>query len=296
MVQSAADGAGWTLQGGIVYETLPDSGVFTCGGGPVAWTISDENQNIIVASAGWTCVKRWTQTVTETYTLSVSNSASVGSYGALIEEDGASYTEDYDDGQWDQSIAADTPSGAGWAVNGIGDYTKDEITRAETDEVIETLLARAAARIAATHRRNFLDYELPYDATVDIGDAGGSGTVYQLTHRLDPTSGRATTLVRIAYSSTTGGSADALDAPSPPDTSPSHGAPDTSTTLPTRIGSVTGVPPFDEDWEGYTGNVVLPDAGAEVYDNRFRVVTPDIEDESRDEVTAEAVAAYGVSL
>ena len=296
MIQSAADGAGWHLQGGIAFETFPDTGVYLCFGNNVAWAIDEAVQNQLCTSASWTCVKRWTQTVTETYTMTVENAGSQASYGIVTDEDGGTYTEDYDDAQFDLSIETLTPSEPGWTTDPIGDYVKDEITRTEANEAIETLLAVAATRIKQTHRRNFLEYEIAYDASLEIGAAVGAGTIYQLTHRLDPGSGRATTLVRVAYSAVTGGASDALTAPTPPDTSPTHAAPPVSTTLPTRIGCGPGTVAFDEEWEGYTGNYSLCTVGEETYPNRFRVVTPDIETEARDEVTAEATETYNVPI
>lgn len=296
MIQSAADGAGWRLQGGIAFETLPDTGVYICYGNPVAWSIEEAVQNQVCSGADWRCVKRWTQTVTETFTLTVENASSQAAFGILTQEDGGTYIEEYDDAQFDQSIETATPAGAGWATDAIGDYVKDEVTRADADNAIETLLAIAATRIKQTHRRNFLDYEIAYDSALEIGGAVGSAKIYQLTHRLDPNSGRATTLVRVAYSAVTGGTSDALDAPAPPDTAPTHAAPGSTTSLPTRIGCGSSTVPFDEEWEGYTGNYSLCTAGEEVYPNRFRVVTPDIEDEIRDEVTAETIVTYNVPI
>jgi len=296
MIQSAADGAGWRLQGGISFQTLPDTGVYTCFGNPVGWSIDEAVQNQVCSGASWTCVKRWTQTVTETYTLTVESSSSQGSYGILIQEDGGTYTEEYDDAQYDQSIETETPTDPGWSVDPIGDWTEDVIDRGASDNAIETMMAIAATRIRQTHRRNFLDYEIAFSPSLEIGDLVGSAKIYQLTHRLDPNSGRATSLVRVAYSTVTGGSSDVLDVPAPPDTDPTHTAPSSITNLPTRIGCGSGTVPFDEEWEGYTGNNSLCTAGEEVYPNRFRVKTPDIEDEVRDEVSAEVVAAYGVPI
>lgn len=296
MIQSAADGAGWKLRGGIAFETFPDTGVYTCFGNPVAWAVDEAVQNQLCTSASWTCVRRWTQTITETYTITVENGSSQAAYGVLIQEDGGTYTAEYDDAQFDQSIETIIPVGAGWSTDAIGDQVKDEIDRTESENAIETLLAVAATRIKQTHRRNFLDYEIAYNSGLEIGDAVGSGTLYQLTHRLDPGSGRATSLVRVAYSAVTGGGSDTLDAPMPPDTGPTHTAPAVSTTLLTRIGCGAGTVPFDEDWTGYTGNYSLCTAGQEVYPNRFRVVTPDIETESRDEVEAERTATYSVPI
>jgi len=76
-----------------------------------------------------------------------------------------------------------------------------------------------------------------------------------------------------------------------------HAAPSASTTLQTRIGGEVGAPPYDADWTGYTGNASIIAGGTETYPNRFRIVTPDIEDESRDEVTGAStgtVIAVGV--
>jgi hypothetical protein len=296
MVQSAADGAGWRLQGGIAFETFPDTGVYTCFGNPVAWAIDEAVQNQVCIAANWTCVKRWTQTITETYTLIVENTLSQTAYGILTQEDGATYTEEYDDAQYDQSIETSIPTGAGWSTDAIGDYVYDEIDRTESGNVIETTLAKSASRIAQTNRRSFLDYEIDYDSSLEIGDVVGAGKIYQLTHRLDPNSGRATSLVRVAYSPVTGGASDALTAPLPPDTGPTHTAPASITTLLTRIGCGPGTEPFDEEWTGYTGNNSLCTAGEEVYPNRFRVVTPDIEDEARDEVTAERIETYNAPI
>ena len=107
------------------------------------------------SSASWTCVKRWTQTVTETYTLIVENASSQAAYGVLTQEDGATYTEEYDDAQYDQSIETSIPTGTGWTTDAIGDYVYDEIDRTEADNVIETILAKSATRIAQTNRQKF---------------------------------------------------------------------------------------------------------------------------------------------
>jgi len=291
MIQSAADGAVWKIQGPISFTALPDSGVYACG----AWSITDEAQQMYAAAAGWTCVRRWTQTVTETYNLRVESPSSQARYGVIEQEDSGSYHEEYEDSAWDQDEGAETPSGGSWTVNALGDYYSDEITRADAQAAIETLCAIASTRIKETHRRNFVSFDVPLAAGLDVADTASvssdlisaSGKVVQFVHQIDPDAGRAVTTIKIACSRGGGGADETIEAPAAPDTQPTHAAPSASTSLPTRIGGNTGDPAYDEDWTGYTGNSTLLDAGAETYPNRFRVVTPDIEDASRDEVTAD---------
>jgi len=301
MIQSAAEGAVWQIQGPISFTALPDTGTYSCG----AWLISDEEQRSLASAAGWTAVRRWTQTVTETYNLRVESANSQTRYGLIAQEDSGSYHEEYEDSAWDQDTGAETPSGGTWSTNGIGDYYSDEITRADADSAIETLCKIASTRIKETHRRNFVTFDVPIETGMDIAGTASvsspvisaSGKIVQIVHQIDPTIGRAITSVKIACSRGGGGADDTISAPTPPDTSPQHAAPSSSTSLPTRIGGDTGDPAYDEDWTGYTGNRTLLDMGAETYPNRFRVVTPDIETESRDEVTASVAvgdATFGV--
>ena len=293
MIQSAAEGAIWKVQGQISFTALPDSGTYSCG----AWLIEDEAQRSLATAAGWTVVRRWTQTVTETYNLRVESTASQTRYGLIEQEDSGSYHEEYEDSAWDQDDGTDTPSGGGWLTNALGDYYSDEITRADANAAIECLGKIAATRIKETHRRNLVTFDIPCNTGLDVANTAAvtspvinaSGKIVQLVHQIDPNAGRAVTTVKIACSRGGGGADDTITAPSAPDTSPQHAPPAPSTSLPTRIGGDTGDPPYDADWVGYTGNRALPDQGAETYPNRFRLITPDIEAESRDEVTGEVL-------
>jgi hypothetical protein len=321
MIQSAAEGAVWLIQKNwISFDALPDTGLYDCG----AFAISDEAQQAIATTAGWTAVRRWSQTVTETYLITVQAAASISGYGEQLKEDGATYSEEYSDDAWDQDNGTETPSGGNWAADALGDMASDEITRADADAVIECKIAQAATRIIQTHRRSSVTYTIPCDASVDL-----DGSIMQFTHSIDPGAGRATTTIK--KSKAGAGSLPTIEAPAVQDTAPTHFPPSSSTSLPTRIGGEAGAPAYDTDWEGYTGNVsniegtpsgsctecdggwrsgngdceyptlaacmsshpsnedrVGYGEGTEVYPDRFRVVTPDIEDEARDEVAPDA--------
>jgi len=323
MIQSAAEGAVWKVQTNKVsFTALPDTGLYPCG----AWAITDEAQKAIVSAAGWTAARRWSQTVTETYEITVQATGSISSYGEQLKEDGATYSEEYSDEAWDQDQGADTPSGGGWYADALGDMASDEITRADADAAIECKIAQAATRIIETHRRNSVRYTIPCDASTDL-----DGSIMQFTHNIDPAAGRATTTIKKSKSGA--GSLPSIDTPAVQDTDPTHSAPSSHTDLPTRIGGKPSSPAYDSTWTGYTGNVsnvegtpsgacvecdhsgwkygptgdcsfatlaecmaahpsnkrrVVNSEGYEVYPDRFRVVTPDIEDEARDEVAPAA--------
>lgn len=292
MVQAAANGAGWTVQGGLAYDTLPESGVYNCGGS-VVWDISSADLGQIVINAAWTAVKRWSQTVTEKYTIVMSCAASQALFGVHVGEDGVGFQTDYDDAQWDTSIDANTPA---WAVNVLGDYTEDQLDRVASDNVIETMMQLASTKIKATHRRSYLKAKVLIDPGLELSDSArintanvdGTAKVFRMIHEMNINSGSATTEVTVAISR--GGGLDTLiDAPLPPDTAPIHAPPVATTVLPTRIGNDDTVAVYDADWVGFTGNFTVPKGtptAEQVYAWRMRVVTPAIEAVSRDELIA----------
>ncbi len=300
MAQSAAEGAAWAIQGPISFTALPDTGLYSCGG----WAISDEAQQAFATSADWDAVRRWTQTVTETYNITISAAPSIARYGEIAQEDSGSYQDDYEDSAWDQDRNAETPSGGAWSANAIGDYYSDEIDRTAADDAIEVLVLIGKTRILETHRRNYATFDVPCNPSLDLAGTASvsnsaisaNGKISQIVHSIDPISGRAITSIKIACFRGGGGSDDAIAAPTPPDTQPGYGAPASSTTLPTRIGGVAGAPAYDTDWTGYTGNANLLTGGAEVYPQRFRVVSPDVEDGARDEVESSTSETFAVGV
>lgn len=322
MIQTAAEGAVWQLQENLIsFGALPDTGLYPCGG----FAVTDEAQNALAIDAAWTAVRRWSQTITEKYQITVQASGSVSAYGEQLKEDGATYSEEYADDAWDQDEGNDTPAGGNWIVDDIGDYVSDEITREDADTALECKVAQAATRIIDTHRRNAVIYTIPCDPSISL-----DGSVMQFVHTIDAAAGRATTTVK--KSKDGAGSLPTIEAPAVQSTAPIYAPPATHTDLPTRIGGKAGSAPYDDTWTGYTGNVSNVEGtpsggcvecvtggfkfengpcsystlaecmaarpsngrrvgigeGTEIYPDRFRVVTPDIEDAARDEVAPEA--------
>jgi hypothetical protein len=55
-------------------------------------------------------------------------------------------------------------------------------------------------------------------------------------------------------------------------------------------------PPYDPEWDGFTGNYSIPNEGAEMYPRRFQVTTPEIEAAVRDPMEAGTGAQYNIAI
>lgn len=298
MIQSAAEGAGWNVRGGeINFESLPDTGSYTCGGGPVGWAITEELQNQLVVEASWFAAKRWSQTITERYTVTVQESGSITQHGELLLEDGAGERTEFDDAGWDASTGSQIPDD--FSQNVIDDYTQDQIDRTVSDNMLLTLIQVADVDIKNAHRQNFVTWRTELEPTIErshTAEMNGAtiqarGKLFQYIHTMDIDAGSAITEIKIAVSTCwPGGSQDIFSVPAAPDTQPTHPMPDTGTNLPNRIGNDDTAPSFDEEWVGSTGDFTVAQGTPneeQMYPRRFRIVTPDIEPESRDEVERE---------
>ena len=306
MITSAATGAGWQVQNeAFVFETLPDSGTYTCGGGPVAWSITPEAQNQWATNATWTMVKRWSQTVTETYTITLQDAESVTKFGEIAEDQGVGFATEYGDASFDASIESETPTG--WTTDNVGDLYEDQDDRAISDNGLLCMLNYCRTRILRAHRYNYVQFDVLIEPdldlieTVRVDDSTviSQGKVYQMVHQLDIETGRALTTVKLAISKGGGGGTDTeiTTVPTAPDTLvPGPVLPD-SIVLLNHIGNDDAAPAYDETWTGLTTNWDLTrgtPAANQIYPIRMRVDTEAIEDFSRDETTGATVDSISI--
>ena len=310
MVTQAAEGTGWAIQGPISYGELPDSGSPMCGGNPVVWIIHPDLQDQLVTSAGWTGIKRWSQTVTETYTMTVQAPQSITHFGEIALTEEGSYTTEYDDSSWESSEDTATPVSA--TQNAINDWVIDRADRTESNNAIQTKLNLKSTSILKAHRENFVSWEMPLlanvershtfyvnAATADNRSIESKGKCYKFTHELDIDSGSAVTGIIIAVSKTgtaTPPTPDSLIQPSAPSTVPAISAPASTTALQTQLGGKTGTPVHDTNKDGFSGNYTAQDYAAEIYPFQFRADSYDIEDEARNEITGTTVQNYNIVI
>ena len=302
MVISAASGAGWKVQTPFQFGVPPESGVM-CGG---VWIISDELRQTLITAASWTAIKRWTQEVTETYTLTVNSPQSKAWLGTVAMDEVASNQTETDSEVWDEGI--DTPIGA--RTDSQNDLVFDKVDRTVSDNDMETLIARARTEILSLHRGNWVEgiveltptNERYHTVDLDGGNVRGKGKVTRLIHEMNSDTGAAVTHIRVAVSLNGGLGADVdstIEAPAAPDTDPATAAPTSTTSLPTYIGGKTGSATYDPDWTGFMGNDVPFDGGVtddQIYPRRFRVDTPSVDQTAIDAASGDATGTYSFNI
>ena len=349
MVQSAADGSGWVVQGDIHYVDVWAPGLYMCGfanSEPRVWGFEDVQVTTTVDSPGgpagtytykqsqdlsswcigawWTSAKRWVQTITETYTLTVQAPQSIAHIGeAMATEDyGVESQASYDD--WAESLGQDGPPTGGTAFTlpsgdtAIDGSADDPVNRTAMEYAQETVIAAARGDILRTHRGTTVEVEIPYhpgvtlDHTVKLDTARlvAQGKVRRIEDRLDVGSGEAITRLSLAISRKLG-TGTVIDTPI---AAPASAAAPTDPTftshvsLQTHIGGRTTSPAEDEDWTGFFSDyqydpTATPDwsvnpANPSVvrYGTKFVVTSPDIDGDWVNAKVSAATAVYDVDI
>lgn len=275
-----------------------------------------------VLGARITAARRWTQTITETYSLRVQAPASIARFGVNAQQDRATYSAPDDQGGWEDAdlplreagAFTVTPGLAGALTAANGDKYFEDLPAGAREAAVAAVLARARVAILAAHRVHSVELTTPllpgidtaHTARVQTVSVTAQGRVRQVTHRLT-LGGEAVTTVRIALSQSAAGAQadDALATPALPDTWPAEPSPPPlGVAGGTHLGGYQGAPEFiraaqytaDEDnpdWTGYVGNRDPAWAGSVTFDERFAVDWGEI---ARDPVEAAAAATYRVAI
>lgn len=303
---------------GIYTEGLPSSGVqcgdvwsLTEGGtdGGFVWNNPDAGSPAeTIHLASWKMGRNWSQTCTETYTLTVQGAS--GTPGAHLHDESASYAAESDDSGWDAAAATSLPSAYTWSAAGGHSWT-DIVDDARRELLLRGMLGLLGTRIRASHRRTTLgatvepgiEPALGSRARIVAEDIQAAGQVSRLYTTWDfdtQTAGCHVTLI-VTDGST---SADDFSAPSKPDMSPTGYSLGTMLTLGTHIGGMSADDPEQDDaWDGWITNAPeglwggnnYPVDGSQTYDVGFVLTTPDVPDAARDEATGTASATRTIT-
>jgi len=307
LVNSAANSAGWGLQGGISFGQLPASTAPICGSG--VWVIAEELRGQLAISAGWTGVKRWAQTVTETYALTVQSPQSITHFGEIAITTKGALSTDYSDSSWENSTDLSTPAGS--TQNANNDWIIERADRVASVAALTTKLNLMATDILKGHRENYVFWDIELNPNIErshtlsinahLLDGRGieaKGKAHRVIHSVDLSTGRAVTSLAIAVSKTgtaTPPTADTLTPPAAPATVPAISTPASSTTLGTQIGGHTGNAAHDPNDDGYSGNYSVI-TGGNTYPVQFKVDTAAIEDAARNEITGTTTQTYEIII
>ncbi len=329
MIESAANGGGYSVIGSISYRALWPSGSPNCPlGNPVTgessyghimWVNNPVVTDELCTGASWIAGKRWMQTVTETHTLTVNATESQVTIGILPAEESYTVESDADDETWESSL--DYNGYVGTAVvmaNGVD--RRDDLdveSRVILEDAQEVALAKARSEIRKSHRGTSVSFQTVYQPMLDLSHTvevdcaalACQGKVRRLRDRWDIDTGDCTTEITVALHRRNGSgltSDDTLAAPDKP-ADPAETTPVTRVSLGFHIGGESSAPAFSEDWDGYITN--YPDTGdrfdrsrtnplvvAKVYEEQFRVVPPEIDEEYTDPADVSVTETYEVTI
>lgn len=304
MIREASSGAGYgAILRDAFWLTLPPSGIYC--DPPAGWTDEFDDQ---LLRAAWTSARRWSQRVTEQYTLRIEAPASVAAIGEVISRDRVTLETESD--REDEFLEAvfDSPE-ADAVQDALGDYVVDLREQARSDMAVVCMLKRAEVQILGDHRKNRLTFDLPssdalpfrLEHTLDLRDVIlGSpvrcvGKVFSLSEVWDLDAGTALATVELAVSQGGGTVQDPLIAlPVPPSTPP--GTPPELIQLPTQIGGRATSPAYDDEQDGFSGNYSVPSPGTESFDYRFQITAPEIPEDHQDEYLVPVDRTYRVRV
>jgi hypothetical protein len=334
MIESAANGNGWVLQGEIRYIPVWPAGSYNCGGGDlkvwgfeeVPWGqyIVTRKQNFTqwCIGAWWKSAKRWLQTVTETYDLQVRCSDSVDEIGELVDTLDYGVESQADNSGWESSLD-DTGYPVGSLVINFGDYyldsTEDDSAgRDVLEDVQDMVLAIASANLLRAHRGTSVSFRAPFqpmvrlDQTIKLESTGlvAQGKVRRISDTFGLDSGEASTEIEIALSRHNGTglyTPSALTPPTQP-APPTEVAPSTRVHLGLYLGGRLASMELPEDANGYLADyqydpevTLTPDwyynpenPNVKSYGQQFIARAPDIEEDYTDPVEVTAAEVYEV--
>lgn len=292
MIEEAAADNGETLLNPSYYElppTMPDP----CLDG-VPWI---NNFNDLLLGVSWIGARRWVQTVTETYRLTLATTAGEGEQSRIVQR--AGYTVDIDDDRAQEWV--DDP------ILGGNSGASDLDDAARRDAALNVALRTGQTEIIAAHRETSLNWQVPTSLalgidlihTLELADQGAHavGKCRRIVDSFDLAGGEATTTISIAVMRG-GGVSDPLTLPERLGAADAGGGngESYSRTLPTQLGGRLSSPPYDEELDGFAGNYSSTTSGTEMYPRRIDAIADEISAEDRDERQLEAERLYRVGI
>ncbi|QEY62551.1 hypothetical protein FXN65_10865 [Metapseudomonas lalkuanensis] len=310
MVEDASSGAGYqAILGTANWERVPptDSGALC--DPPFGWT---NHYPDLLLRATWTSAMRWSQRVTEQYTLRVEALSSVAQAGEVISRDRLAM-ETESDREAEFESAEFTEHEADAIEDALGDWVVDLREDSRRVEAFTCRLQMAHVEILGAHRGNRLPFQLPtsdtlgfrLEHTLQVQDeilgraVQCRAKVFNLTDEWDLDSGSALTTIQLAVSQGGGAVTDPLTLPAIPASTPA-GDPPSLIILPTQLGARNSSPLYDDVLDGFAGNYTVNDLdinpSLEEFPRRFDLTAPEIPEDHRDEYAVTQAKTYQLAI
>ncbi|WP_019360512.1 hypothetical protein [Pseudomonas asplenii] len=300
MVESAATGAGFSILE-TAWERLPLTDTNPCGDG-IPWS------NIypdLLLGASILGGRRFTQAVTEKYTLSVVAEQSIAQAGEVISRQSLSidYSTDFSD-KWESDAFGIDAKDAVPNELGVATGHIDERSESQRASAFSCLLNQAKTAIVLAHTATTISWDVPTSMVLDVdlvhtlsvADQGVSARARcsRVQDSFDLTRGSAITTLSIAVMRGGGTISDALVPPAA--TSVEQDENPAFIELATQLGRLNDSPPYREELDGFAGNSDAGNNSLEGFPRRFQISSPEIPAEDRDESTVTVAAQYRVAI
>lgn len=263
-------------------------------------------ENIYCMGARWWGTTRWAQSVTENYTLSVQAPQSETQFGTIDQDTSYGIYDESDVGSWENYTRYDVRDFTSDAVgNQFNYYLNKDIDRDAFNESVLVALQQAKTTILGSHRDTRVvvgtfiwpEVDLKHTVLVDTDEVEAKGKVFNIRHRLNISTGEATTQTTLVLSRIQGSaSEDDFVLPTIPSDSVTWNQYDIV------LGNHFGQDPTTTQaakWNGMIGNRWITESNntyKTTYVEQFIVDTPSIPEDLRDARTLDAEASYNVEI
>jgi hypothetical protein len=308
MIRSAADSTEWTRTSDIYFKELPPAGSYCS---PLRGWNGDAEEFCL--SASWKASRRWAQTVTEQYAITVHCPDLEEAVGEIpIEEDyGLEAVYDATDYEQDRAFTGEPTGSVLSGTTSDWELAADEVEtagRTELEAAEECAIEKGKIEILRRARLNRVSFSPVYRPDVSLNQTVEvdtpylecTGKVAAISEVIDPASGTLEQTIEVALSRH-GGSGLAATTPTAPADQPELPA-ETPTSrqyyLQYRIGGTAGVPADNDAWDGFITNVqpFRRVIGANLYQTRFVLRMPEIEEAARDAIEVPAAASFEIEV
>lgn len=285
MIKQAIDGTGWLLKDKVQYEHQRGPGWVKCDDVTFGFLIKEEIRKFLVREARFVLAKRFIQTVTEHYELCLKAPQSIAQLGVIADQETLSYEVPAGTDKFVNNSKYEPPLKDS-VLDDERNYVKPIKDDVALSNVIHTKLNQAKTTILKSHRNNLIAFKTPlhpsvqrmHTVKVDSQHVKAQGKVKHVIHECDFNQGSCITTIAIAVSRTDNDDSvleTGLALQFSQKTLTEEGK-RIQISLPTHLGGRKSALPYNDAWDGYTGNEKL-EPGAKPYPERFAITAPGVE-------------------
>lgn len=297
MVKDSASSAGMSIIKSPIYVRPPGSGADICGNG-IPWI---NNYPDLLLGVTFTGGRRWVQSATEKYALTVVAEASVAQAGEVISRDSVSidYSTDLS-GTWESGpFGIDVPA----SIDGKSGHV-DERDEAQRQAALLCLLNQAKTTIVLAHTATAVSWSVPTSMVLDVDlihtlsllDQGilAQARCCRVEDSFDLASGAAITTLTVKLMRGGGADQDPLSAPAISTVPQAEDI--VAPALETQLGGKQDSPVYDDALDGFSGNYDNADPTLPVFERRLQITASEIPATERDEMVVDIPAIYRLKI